>query len=118
MQQSSAHLRWQALNRRLARAGLLTVKSARTPLTTTVGEVVIFGRYQLELAVLAKNPTDRATLDQALQNVMDAAAAIEPHANPDFSPIWHDAMCREMGSEEVEKFLLSWRKPHHDETTK
>lgn len=117
MQPSSAHLRWQALNKRLELAGLLSGNRYRAPLTSTIGQVVILGRYQLELAVFSGDIPQGAALDKMLQKIANAALTAKPHANPDFLAAWHDAMCKEMGAEEVQKFLLTWSPPHHEITT-
>lgn len=111
-----ADLRWRVLNERLRRAGLLTAYRPHAPLTMTIGQVVVLGLNQLEFAVSDPAGNNCAALGQALQKFEDVAPTPGPQCCPHFRARWHDAMCREMGEEEVEKFLLAWRTSDHGRT--
>lgn len=86
------------------------------PGTKTIAGVVTYGLNQLDPALAITSNGENAARDKVSESPVGAAFASPPHGDHDFIECWHDAMCREMGAEELEKFALTLGEPHHGAT--
>lgn len=87
------------------------------PVAETMGGVVAFGLNQLDPASRSETVPDVTTSDQGENGFVSERFAAPPHSDANFVICWAEAMGREMGAEELEKFSLSLRDPHHGTTT-
>lgn len=104
---------WRVDLQTLHQLELGDVAGLGTPITEAIGGVVVFGLDQLQIAVTVSVPPEIALLDKNGDAAGYIALGLEANGCADFHQRWAEAMCREMGAEEVEKFAFAWRQRNH-----
>lgn len=78
-----------------------------------IGGVMIFGADRLDGASACGHTPNETKALQLTDVIMDAALRVDINSGAHFLERWRDAMCREMGLDEFEKFCLSRRQRRH-----
>ena len=86
----------------------------RAPVAITVGQVVIFGLQQLDVAGAAGGAPDEFPRGKCVEHISHIAAGTNPAREPDFVVRWAEAMCFHMGADEYQNFLLARREAHRE----
>jgi hypothetical protein len=104
---------WRGYLKRLDERLMSPDAQSCAPVAKTIAGVMTYGLNQLDAAHLSGNKPDVAASGQGPDGMVGDGLASPDHGDGDFVERWADAMCREMGAEEIEKLGLAMREADH-----
>lgn len=93
---------------------LLEIAGFCAPVAVTIGAVIVLGLDQLDGLTAPSDAADQIAALKLPYKSADAGLGSEAEKNPHFLERWRDAMCFELGADEVQKVFvaLSLRAAH------